>query len=110
LFGSINGELSRGSITLQEAKCIIYKDFLGFKDITNFDRVRKGYRGGPVVIFKLKDAINLDQLLQLQHFGIKRKASKQCRTDIDIISCTIPELRKPVKPDYPNQKQMRLLG
>ena len=94
-FVAINEEVFRGSITLQEAKHIIYKDCLGFKDFTNFDGARVGYKGGPIVIFKLKQAINVDELMPFQHFDFRRKTSRQGRTHVDVISCTIRGLRNP---------------
>jgi hypothetical protein len=72
-FNSINVETFRGSITLQEAKHIIYKECLELKDFRNFDGVRVGFKGGPAVIFKLKRAINVDELLPLQHFVFRQK-------------------------------------
>ena len=65
-----------GSITPQEAKFIIYRDCLGFTDFSNFDGVRFAFRGQPVVVFKLKTAINVDELYHIQSFDFTRKSTK----------------------------------
>jgi hypothetical protein len=95
MFEKLNGEILRGSITPQEAKHEIYKNCLGFVDFSNFDGVRSGYRNGPVAVFKLKTAINVDELLPVQYFDYKRSASRQGITITDTISCKIMGLRHP---------------
>ena len=94
-FEKVNGEPFRGSITRQEAKHLIYKQCLGFEDFSNFDGVRPGYKGVPIMIFKLKSAINVDVLLSRQHFEFRRTNSRNGRSHVDIISCKICGLRKP---------------
>ena len=93
-FEKLNGEPFRGSITLQEAKHQIFKHCLGFGDFSNFDGARPGFRGSPVVVFKLKTAINVDELLPLQHFTFRRVTSRQGSSHVDNISCKIRGLRK----------------
>ena len=95
MFEKLNGEIFRGSITPQEAKHEIYKKCLGFVDFSNFDGVRSGYRNGPVAVFKLKTAINVDELLPVQYFDFKRSSSRQGQTITDTISCKIMGLRHP---------------
>ena len=57
----------------QEAKHGIYRDCLGFKDFANFDGVRFAYKGVRIVAFKLKEAINVDQLIGKQYFDYNGK-------------------------------------
>ena len=61
----MNGNKFVGTITPQEAKYSIYRDSLGFSDFTNFDGVRLAFRGVPVVVFKLKTAINVEELYEI---------------------------------------------
>ena len=56
-----------------EAKHGIYRDCLGFKDFKNFDGVRFGFKGRPLVTFKLKEAINVDTLYENRFFEFTRK-------------------------------------
>ena len=103
--GTMNGMPFRGTVTLNEAKHCIYKECLRFSDFTNFDGARTGYRNGPVVIFKLKQAINIDELFHVQHFEFRRKSSRQGRTHVDIITCKIRGIRQPGKPSPPSQTE-----
>jgi hypothetical protein len=74
-------------------------------DCEIFDGIRFGYRGAPVLIFKLIKAINVDELLHIQYFDFKRKSSRNGRTHIDIIKCKIRGLRAPqVGPPVQNKK------
>ena len=73
---SCEGEKFTGSLTMQEAKHGIFRDCLGFKDFKNFDGVRLAYKGVRIVAFKLKEAINVDELIRIQHFDYKRKIRK----------------------------------
>jgi hypothetical protein len=45
------------------------------------------------MFFKLKEAINVDELLPIQNFEFNRKSSRQGRTHIDVIGCKIRGLR-----------------
>ena len=90
---TLNGDKFIGSITPQEAKHAIFKSCLGFSDLTNFDGARVEFRGVPVVIFKLKTAINVDELIDIQNFEFIRKSSRNGRTHIDVIGCKIRGLR-----------------
>ena len=65
---ALKGNKFVGSITPQEAKFSIYRDSLGFEDFSNFDGVRFAVRGVPVTVFKLKTAINVDELINIQNF------------------------------------------
>jgi hypothetical protein len=90
---TLNGNPFRGTLTQLEAKYSIYKESLKL-DLSNFDGVRVGYKNGPMMVFKLKDAINVDELLPLQQFNFERKTSRQGRTHVDIIGCKIRGLRQ----------------
>ncbi len=92
---TLNGERFHGSISHNEAKFIIFKQCMGFEDFSNFDGVRLGYKGNPVVVFKLKTAINVDELLHVQHFEFKRRSVREGRPHTDTIGCKIRGLRKP---------------
>ncbi len=70
---TLNGNPFEGTITFLEAKHRIFRWCCGFADIENFDKVRFGYNGDPVAIFKLKNATNVDDLLPYQSFVLKRK-------------------------------------
>ena len=72
---TLNGNPFRGTLTQLEAKYSIYKESLKL-DLSNFDGVRVGYKNGPMMVFKLKDAINVDELLPLQQFNLKEKPEK----------------------------------
>ena len=71
---SCEGASFTGSLTMQEAKHGIYRDCLGFKDFKNFDGVRFAFKGVRIVSFKLKEAIDVDKLIKMQHFEYKRRA------------------------------------
>ncbi len=92
---TLNGTAFHGTITQLEAKHIVYKESLKL-DLNNFDGVRFGYKSCPVMIFKLKEAINVDELLPIQNFEFNRKTSRQGRTHVDVIGCKIRGLRAKV--------------
>ncbi len=94
-FDTLNGFKFSGTITPQEAKFNIFRDCLGFRDFSNFDGARIGYKGAPVIVFKLKTAINVDELYHIQHFNFIRKSTRQGRAHVDTIGCTIRGLRNP---------------
>ena len=73
---SCDGVKFTGSLTMQEAKHGIFRDCLGFKDFKNFDGVRFAFKGVRIVAFKLKEAINVDDLIDIQHFDYKRRIKK----------------------------------
>jgi hypothetical protein len=93
-FISINGSMFRGSVTQQEAKNTRTDlDSRTCQTLTALGR----YKSEPVIIFKFKMAINVDDLIPYQHFDFKRKSLRQSRTHIDTISCAIQWLRRPEK-------------
>ena len=88
-----NGEAFIGTITMQEAKHGIYRDCLGFKNFTNFDGIRFGYKGIRMVTFKLKEQINVDNLIEKQNFTFKRTFRRNGKTETVNINCKIRGLR-----------------
>ena len=92
-FNLLNGKPFRGTITLSEAKHGIFKDALGFEDFSNFDEVRFGLKGVPVVIFKLKVAIIIDEQLCVQFFEFRRSGMKLGKPLENVIECKIRGLR-----------------
>ena len=62
---------------MQEAKHGIFRDCLGFRDFKNFDGVRFAYKGVRLVAFKLKEAINVDELIGIQHFDYKHNTTTE---------------------------------
>ena len=67
-----DGESYIGTVTMQEAKYGIYRDGLGFKDFKNFDGVRFTFKGVRTVILKLKEQVNVDEMIEGQYFDFKR--------------------------------------
>ena len=92
---TLNGEKFLGTITPLEAKFNIYKEGLGFEDFSNFDGARIGFRGVPLVVFKFKTPINVDELYPIQNFQFVRKTSRQGKSFSDVIGCKIRGLRAP---------------
>ena len=90
---TINDKPFKCSITFTEAKHSIFKEALGFCDFRNFDGVRFGFKGIPLVIFKLKTPINVDELLCVQFFEFSRNYKRQGKDCTDIIKCKIRGLR-----------------
>jgi hypothetical protein len=86
----MNGDTFRGSFTRPEVK-----HCLGFEDFDNFDVVRFGYSGVPIIKIKFLALINFDELYPVQHFNFNRKSSRQGRTHIDTIYCKICSIRHP---------------
>ena len=68
---------------------------MGFPDFSNFDGVRFAFRGTPVEVFKLKTAINVDELFKIQNFEFTWKSTRQGKTHVDKIGCKIRGLRDP---------------
>ena len=53
--------------------------------------VRMRYSGCPTIRFKLKQQINIDDLISVEHFNIERRAPNS--EEIDYISCKILGIR-----------------
>ena len=91
---TLNGNKFIGTITPQEAKFTIFRDNLGFPDFSNFDGVCFAFRGIPVVVFKLKTAINVDELIGIHNFEFKPLSTRQGKIHHDTIGCKIRGLRR----------------
>ena len=78
---------------MQEAKYVIYHDGLGFKDFNNFDGVRFAYKGVRIVALKLKEQINMDELIKGQYFDFKRSFKRFGKIETHIIKCKVRGLR-----------------
>ena len=78
---------------MQDAKHGIFRDYLGFKDFKNFDGVGFAYKGVRLVAFELKEAIDVDELIEIQHFDYKRRFKKNNKMTEQIIKCKIKGLR-----------------
>ena len=90
---TLNGQKFIGTIAPQEAKYTIYRDSLGFEDFSNFDGVRFAFRGFPVIVFRLKSAINVDELIGILDFEFKRNSTRLNKPHVDVIGCKIRGLR-----------------
>ena len=55
--------------------------------------MRFSYKGIRLVTFKLKEQINIDDLIEKQHFEIKRSFKKSGKLETSIIKCKIRGLR-----------------
>ena len=78
---------------MQEAKYDIFRDCLGFKDFKNFDGVRFSYKGIRIVTFKLKEQIDVDELIGKQFFSYKRRFKRNGKLENVEIKCKIRGLR-----------------
>ena len=78
-----------------EAKHGIYRDYLGFKDLDNFEGVRFAFKGRPLVTFRLKETINVDTLYENRYFEFSRKTMKKGKLETSVIECKIRGLRPP---------------
>ena len=69
----------RGTVNPVEAKHGIYGQCLSFE---NFDNFKGVYKGGAMLIFRLKSAIIVEKLLPTQHFDYTRKSSRRGITHV----------------------------
>ena len=74
---------------MQEAKHGIFSDCLRFKDFKNFDGVRFAYKGVWMVAFKVKEAIDVDELIPIQHFSYKQKIKRNNSVQDQVIKCKV---------------------
>ena len=86
----INDEPFRGTITFKEATETIFTQIMGF-DLSDLYSLRMRYSGCPLIKFKLKQQINIDDLISVQNFNLERKAPNS--VDTDFISCKIMGIR-----------------
>jgi hypothetical protein len=88
-FQQLNGRPFKGSITLKEARDVVFRDTLGFNP-NLLHSIRPIFGGIPTIRFKLKEQINMDNLSGVEYFELERKVNKD-RTDS--ISCRIMGIR-----------------
>ena len=88
---TINGLPFRGTIMFKEAREVMYNEIMGFS-LSDLYSVRFRYNGCSVVRLKLKQQINLDDLMSVEFFNLERRAPNN--QDIDIISCRIMGIRR----------------
>ena len=88
-FQQLNGKPFRGSITIKEARDIVFKEILGFNPRL-LHSIRPVFGGAVTIRFKLKEQINLDNLTTVEFFDLERKVSP---TRTDTISCRIMGIR-----------------
>ena len=62
---------------------------LGFEDFKNWGGVGFGFRGVPMAIIKLKEAIDVDDLLCVQYFEFDRVSTRGGKTHTDTFACKI---------------------
>ena len=65
----LNDHPFKGTITFKEATDIMFTTVMGF-DFGDLYSVRMRYSGCPTVRFKLKQPINIDDLISVEHFNI----------------------------------------
>ena len=88
-----DGESYIGTVTMTEAKHGIFRDCLGFTDFKNFDGVRFSFKGIRIVTFKLKEQIDINKLIEKQHFDFKRTFKRNGKMESSVIKCKIRGLR-----------------
>ena len=90
----INGEMFHGTITYDEASDDIFRGCLGFEDCM-LHGVKFAYSNYPVVRYKLKDQIDIDELYNREHFELRRQVKTGSLIRTDILSCKIRGVRNP---------------
>ena len=87
------GESFNGTITMTEAKYGIFRDCLGFKDFKNFDGVRFSFKGIRLVTFKLKEQVDVDELIDRQYFDYNRCFMRKGKKESVKLKCKVRGLR-----------------
>ena len=87
---TINDAPFRGTITFKEAREVIFGEVMGF-ELKELYSIRFRYNGCPVIKFKLKNQINLDDLLSVEYFNLERQSPNN--RDTDYIGCRIMGIR-----------------
>ena len=82
-----------GSITPLEIKHKIYTGALGFPDHQNFDGARVGYKGRLVATIKLINPIDIDSLIDVEHFKFARTSTFNGKVKEEVIGCKIRGIR-----------------
>ena len=89
---TINGKPFKGSLTVDEAKNGIFVKCLELNPGL-LHGLRFNYSGCPVVKFKLKEQIDIDQLHRLEYFEFYRRYSAQGEQRFDTFGCKINGIR-----------------
>ena len=84
-FRTINGRPFKGTITFTEAKYKIFMGILGFESGLLYS-VRNQFSEVPILRFKLKQQVNLDDLRSVEYFDLERQGGNG---RIDVIACRI---------------------
>ena len=99
-----DGESYTGTVTMQEAKYGIYRDGLGFRDFKNFFGVQFAFKGVRTVVLKLKEQINVDDLVENQYFDFKRSFKRLGKVETH---CKIRGLRTVAMKEHIARKDAR---
>lgn len=96
-FQQLNGKPFRGSITIKEARYVVFKEILGFNPAL-LHSIRPVFGGILTIRFKLKEQFNLDSLTAVEFLEMERKV-KPAQTDV--ILCRIMDIHgMQVGPNY----------
>ena len=88
----MDGKDFKGTVTPTEARKTIFEDVLGFKQ-DDLAGVKIGFSGCRIIIFKLKQQFDVDELFEWQEFSFERSIGQ----DVSSIDCFIRGLRDPSK-------------
>ena len=105
-----DGESYNGTVTITEAKHGIYRDCLSFHDFKNFDGVRFYYKGIRIVTFKMRDQINIDKLIDKQHFDFELSYKNNGKMESTIIKCKIRGIRSDAFKEHSARKEAMKCG
>ena len=88
----LNDKPFKGTITFKEAKIAIFQNTLGYQpDLLH--SIRTSFNGCPVLRFKLNNQINIDDLINVEHFELARKIPVGNTIKTDVIACRIMGIR-----------------
>ena len=90
----LNGEDFKGTITYTEATMKIFQQGLGLS-ASILHSVKMSFNKCRIVSFKLKKQINIDELVEMENFEMKRSYMQDNNIKTDVISCRIVGIRKP---------------
>ena len=84
----INGEDFKGTVNFMEAKEKIFQDGLKL-DLKLIGGIQMGFYRCPIVTFKLKEPINLQQKIKNPNFSFTRSYHSKGKLVTDLISCKV---------------------
>ena len=96
---SVNGRPFKGSLIFTEAK-EIFTTFLGL-DIAQLHGIRFAFSTYPVVKYKLKQQINVDDLHYREYFTYERHYKVKGEDRADTLNCKIRGIRAPTDEQQP---------